>query len=237
MKIYSYPPMVKVSGLCVLAVLMLGGTGCAQQDDANDPWNQQGTTPVAKNVTSVYVPAPAAQPTNASTYQITPQQREELKRTMAQTAQQVGQATKEFKEFYGELQKAVKESGIVEEVNKLNLNSPGMGGKGGFGATDIRASETEMTVTVDLPGVDKKNLAVSLAGTSAVRIRVDRNAPDDPDGYQLSERYRGNFDKTVQLPYKAVGKKFTAQLKDGVLTVVIPKEKTTASDEVPIPIN
>lgn len=231
----------RTAGSLFLISFVLIGTACAQQQD-QDPWNQNGTTVTPKNTASVYVPAPSASaPAPAGGYQITPQQRAELKQTMRQTAQQVGQVTKDFKEFYGELQKAVQESGIVEEANKMNFGessgSSSGSTSGGFGATDIRVAETDMTVTVDLPGVDKKNLSVTLAEASALRIKVDRHAADAPAEYRLSERYRGNFDKTVQLPYKAVGKKFNAQLRDGVLTVVIPKEKTAAADEVTIPIN
>lgn len=229
----------RVSGLIFLGMLAFSGTACAQQDA--DPWDSKGTAVTPKQTASVYVPAPG-QPTAPASggYQMTPQQREELKRTMAQTAQQVGQVTKDFKEFYSELQKAVKESGIVDEVNKMNLGgaaSATSAGAAGFGATDVKVAENDMTVTVDLPGVDKKNVSVTLAEASAVRIRVDRKAADDPSGYRLAERYRGNFDKTIQLPYKALGKKFSAQLKDGVLTVVIPKEKTVSADEIPIPIS
>lgn len=231
----------RMTGFVMLSVLMFGGTACAQQQD-QDPWDQKGTAVTPRTASSVYVAAPSQNIAPApSGYNITPQQREELKRTMAQTAQQVGQVTKDFKEFYGELQKAVQESGIVEEVNKMNLNSSGAGANprgsaGGFGATDIKVAEKDMTVTVDLPGVEKKNLSVSLAEASSLRVRVDRNAVDDPTNYSLAERYRGDFDKTITLPYKAVGKKFTAQLKNGVLTVVIPKDKTSAANEVLIPI-
>ncbi len=235
--------MNRPTGLALLFILMFGGTACAAQQDT-DPWDSKGTAVTPRQATSVYVPAPSQSQTTAPTgvyQQITPQQREELKRTMTQTAQQVGQVTKDFKQFYSELQQAVKESGIVEEVNKMNLNgtaaNSASAAAGGFGATDIRVAENDMTVTVDLPGVDKKNLSVALAEASSLRIRVDRKAVDDPSEYRQAERYRGNFDKTVQLPYKAVGKKFSAQLKNGVLTVVIPKAKTAAADEVVIPID
>ncbi len=236
--------LLKTVSLASLSVFMLGGTACAQQQD-QDAWDQQkqGTAVTPKTVSSVYVPAPGAQqPAGAvPAYQITPQQREQLKTTMKQTAQQVGQATKDFKEFYAELQKAVQDSGIVEEVNKMNLGgsaaSSSSAGAAGFGAADVKVAATSMTVTVDLPGVDKKNLAVSLAENSQLKIKVDRKSPDEPSDYQLSERYRGNFEKTIQLPYKAKGSSFKAELKNGVLTVTIPKEKTAALNEVPIPIS
>lgn len=240
--------MNRSTALTLLAVVLFGGTACAQQQDPTDPWDSKGTAVTPKQVASVYVPAPSS--TSVQTYgstsaagtyqQLTPQQRAELKQTMAQTAQQIGQVTKDFKQFYSELQQAVKDSGIVEEVNKMNLGGATAGSASaaaaGFGATDIRVGDKDMTVTVDLPGVEKKALSVSLAEASSLRIRVSRNAADDPSEYRLAERYRGDFDKTVPLPYKAVGKKFSAQLKNGVLTVVIPKEKTAASDEVLIPI-
>jgi len=234
--------LLKAVSLVSLSAFMLAGTACAQQQD-QDAWDQQGTSVTPKTVSSVYVPAPAGQPqTSAPAYQITPQQREQLKTTMKQTAQQVGQATKDFKEFYAELQKAVQDSGIVEEVNKMNLggtqaSSSSSAGSAGFGAADVKVASTSMTVTVDLPGVDKKNLSVSLAESSQLKIKVDRKAADDPSDYQLAERYRGNFEKTIQLPYKAKGSSFKAELKNGVLAVTIPKEKSAAPNEVAIPIS
>jgi HSP20 family molecular chaperone IbpA len=235
--------LLKSASLASLSAFMLAGTACAQQQDP-DAWDQKGTAVTPKTVSSVYVPAPGAQGTAgaAPAYQITPQQREQLKTTMKQTAQQVGQVTKDFKEFYAELQKAVQDSGIVEEVNKMNLggqtSSSSSAGSAGFGAADVKTvDETKMTVTVDLPGVDKKDLTVSLAEGSQLKIKVDRKAQDNPFDYQLAERHHGDFEKTIRLPYKAKGSSFKAELKNGVLTVTIPKEKSAVLNEVPIPIS
>jgi HSP20 family protein len=241
----------KISGAAVLLTMMFSGTACAAQTD-QDSQSSQGAsggavwgTPAPSGNTSTassaYVPGPGS--SSAPVYQqMTPQQREQLKVTMKQTAAQVGQVTKDFKEFYGELQKAVQDSGIVEEVNKMNLgnSNSGMnsGRRGGFGAADIKVGDADQTVLVDLPGVAKKDVAVTLTSDStSVRIRVNRIAPDDAAAYAVAERPRGNFEKIIQLPYKAKGKSFRAELRDGVLMVVIPREKTASSGEVTIPIS
>lgn len=235
----------RAGSVMMLSVFVLSGSACAQQQDANDPWNQTGsTTTNTKSVASVYVPVTGSAPATATApaYQITPQQREQLKVTMAQTAQQVGQAAKDFREFYAEMQKAFADSGLAEEIDKLNLGSPSLlskssAGAAGFGAADVKVAETSMTVTVDLPGVDKKDLAVSLAESSYLKVRVDRKAADDPSEYHLAERYRGNFEKTIQLPYKAKGTSFKAELRNGVLTVTVPKDRSAAPNEVQISVS
>lgn len=238
-------PLTRSFGSAMIVIALFGGTACAQQQDAQDPWAQTGTSGTnSPTVSSVYVPVSSSGTTSqAPVYQITPQQREQLKVTMAQTAQQVGQAAKDFKEFYAELQKAYQESGIAEEIDKLNLQNGATvkalssQDDAGFGAADVKVESTSMTVTVDLPGVDKKNVSVSLAEASQLKIRVDRGDEKDADGLSLAERFRGKYEKTIQLPYKAKNTSFKAELKNGVLTVNIPKEKTAVPNEVPIQIS
>lgn len=238
-------PFSRTFGSALIGVVLFGGTACAQQQDAQDPWGQNGSSNTnSPTVSSVYVPVNSTAPgTQAPIYQITPQQREQLKVTMAQTAQQVGQAAKDFKEFYAEMQKAFQDSGIAEEIDKLNLQN-GAAAKvlsvedsAGFGATDVKVEPTNMIVTIDLPGVEKKNVSVALAEASQLKIRVDRGEPKEADRLSLAERFRGKYEKTIQLPYKAKNTSFKAELKNGVLTVAIPKDKTAVPNEVSIPIS
>jgi HSP20 family protein len=87
---------------------------------------------------------------------------------------------------------------------------------------DICESEQELTVYADLPGVDPRNIDIrfeqgvlTLEGTLAPR--------DEGDGYLLREYDVGDFRRTFQVSESVDSEAITAEHKDGVLTLHLPK--------------
>jgi len=89
---------------------------------------------------------------------------------------------------------------------------------------DIIESEHEFTLVADMPGVDKDGLEIDLErNTLTVRGHVVAATPGDK--YQLSHReYRvGSYERAFTLGNEIDRDKVKATVKDGVLTLILPK--------------
>ena len=101
---------------------------------------------------------------------------------------------------------------------------------GGTLAPRIDVSETgkEMTLTVELPGVEEKDIDVSLSG-SQLTIKGEKKSEQeekkDEEGrvFHRVERSFGAFQRTMTVPFEVEPDKVSAQFKDGVLTLTLPK--------------
>jgi HSP20 family protein len=109
---------------------------------------------------------------------------------------------------------------------------------GGTLAPRINVSETgkDMTVTVELPGVEEKDIEVSLSGNQ-LTIKGEKKSEEeekkkDEKGrvFHRVERSYGAFQRTMTVPFDVEPDKVSAQFKDGVLTVSLPKPES-ATDE------
>jgi HSP20 family protein len=103
---------------------------------------------------------------------------------------------------------------------------------GGTLAPRVDVSETtqEVTLTVELPGVEEKDIDVSLSGkqlTIKGEKKSEHEATDDKgEGgrvFHRVERSFGAFQRTMTIPFDAEPDKVSAEFKDGVLRIRLPK--------------
>jgi HSP20 family protein len=101
---------------------------------------------------------------------------------------------------------------------------------GGMLAPRIDASETDkdITLTVELPGVDEKDIDVSLVGdqlTIKGEKKSEHEDKKDEAGrvYHRVERSYGAFQRTMTVPYQIDPDQVSAEFKDGVLKIHLPK--------------
>lgn len=89
---------------------------------------------------------------------------------------------------------------------------------------DIVEKDNAYEVSADLPGFDEKNIEVKLVNGSLC-IKGERKAEKEEkrEGYYLSEREFGSFERRFELPEGVDPDKIDASLKKGVLTVTLPK--------------
>jgi HSP20 family molecular chaperone IbpA len=89
--------------------------------------------------------------------------------------------------------------------------------------TDIFETQHELTVVMEMPGVDKQNIEVNVENdVLSVTGRIDFSKYE---GLQpvYTEYNVGNYARSFQLSSKIDQGKITADLKDGVITLVLPK--------------
>jgi HSP20 family protein len=89
---------------------------------------------------------------------------------------------------------------------------------------DLCESETFVTVSVELPGVRAEQVEVTLTNEQLrVRGRKRKGAPRSVISHLCSERSFGQFARAIPLRWPVRKDGATAELKDGVLTVRLPK--------------
>ncbi|MBX9877416.1 MAG: Hsp20/alpha crystallin family protein [Candidatus Obscuribacterales bacterium] len=101
----------------------------------------------------------------------------------------------------------------------------------------LDTSETADTIeiTAEVPGIDEKNLDVTVTD-DLVTIKGDKKsettqkALKDGSGFQAIERAYGSFERTVALPCKVQSENAQASLKNGILTIMIPKKHAPKSE-------
>ena len=104
-------------------------------------------------------------------------------------------------------------------------------------ALDVGETEKEIRLTVDLPGVDEKDIEISLDGdvlTLKGEKREERK--EDGENRRLFERSYGMFERNVRLPFAPTDEACKATFKNGVLTVTVAKPAHAANAAKRIPI-
>lgn len=98
---------------------------------------------------------------------------------------------------------------------------------------DFYETESEFTVAIDLPGIDRAALEISLDNDKLV-IRGERVI--ETEGQQRTERPRGRFLRKFAVPATVDQKAIAAEYKDGVLRVRLPKRTEQKTRRVEIKV-
>ena len=100
----------------------------------------------------------------------------------------------------------------------------------GVPRTDIAETDSALEVSVELPGIDQKDVDISLTD-SALTIKGDKKSrrEEGKKDYHLLERTYGSFYRSIPLPSGVDTDKARAEFKNGVLTVTIPKTEEALS--------
>lgn len=89
---------------------------------------------------------------------------------------------------------------------------------------EVKETADQFVVRADLPGVEEKDLDVSLHnGVLSVTGSRAGEQRKEGEAYYLYERQFGSFTRSFSLPDTADGEKVDARLANGVLTVTIGK--------------
>src|SRR5271166_2615617 len=104
-------------------------------------------------------------------------------------------------------------------------------------AIDMSEDEKAYKISAELPGLDAKDVDVSVSGDMLVLKGEKRQEKEEKDkNYHYSERSYGSFQRAFQLPASVNRDKLAADFSRGVLTITLPKtaeaQKPTKKIEV-----
>ena len=125
--------------------------------------------------------------------------------------------------------------------NYLSVNLP----SAAYGATAtpqrvsgpaLNAWETEESafIEAEVPGLTLEDLDLSVQGTElTLRGECREQAPENAD-YHRRERSSGKFSRVLRLPFPVEVNRVEAQLKNGILTVRLPKAESAKPRKIPV---
>jgi HSP20 family protein len=89
---------------------------------------------------------------------------------------------------------------------------------------DVKETKDAYILRADLPGIPEENVEISVVGNRlTVSGQREREADQQGDAYLASERCYGAFARSFILPDAADAGNIKAEMKDGVLTITLPK--------------
>ena len=111
---------------------------------------------------------------------------------------------------------------------------------GVFPAVNVTENPASFTVTAELPGLTANDVRVDFSD-GILTIQGDktqeRTEKEDGTKYHIWERRSGSFQRSFPFPGGVAEDKITADYKDGVLTIQLPKATEEQSKRHSIKIN
>ncbi len=102
---------------------------------------------------------------------------------------------------------------------------------------DIVETDHDITLKVDVPGVDPKDLDIRISG-NVLTLSGEKSESNENQGdtWYHSERRFGTFRRNVQLPSYVDPEKVSAEHANGVLTIRLEKLKSATPKRVPVKV-
>ena len=100
---------------------------------------------------------------------------------------------------------------------------------------EVKETKEALILKADLPGVKTEDLDVSVqANVLSISGKREQEKKTEEEHFHMVERSFGSFTRSFTLPEAVDSKNLDAELKDGVLTVVLPKAPESKPQRVQI---
>jgi HSP20 family protein len=117
---------------------------------------------------------------------------------------------------------------------------PEFRGEGDFAWTprvDIQETDKEIILDFELPGIDKKDIKVELKD-SRLTVSGERKQETKSNNaeHRRTERHYGKYERSFTLPDTVSADKVSAEYKNGILTLNLPKTEKAISKEIAVEV-
>jgi HSP20 family protein len=105
-------------------------------------------------------------------------------------------------------------------------------------AVDVRETKDALELNVELPGIDPKDVAISVEG-GVLTIKGSRTFEKAAEGetYHRIERAYGSFERSFTLPSNVDPERVEARFRQGLLVLVLPKREEARPKSISIKID
>lgn len=104
---------------------------------------------------------------------------------------------------------------------------------------DVFQTEQHVVVVVELPGVNSPNTVNMKLKNSRV-LWIKGEIPCDYPAFEgdisQSERFFGDFERKISLPYDVTVTQVRSVFNDGLLTVHLPKKQSVEEEQIPLKV-
>jgi HSP20 family protein len=104
-------------------------------------------------------------------------------------------------------------------------------------AIDLYEKKDAYVVRAELPGVDRSNIDISFEKnvlTISGRKSTEIEGTDEEVRVYAAERVSGGFSRSLRLPEYIDGDRISADFKDGLLTITVPKAEVAQPRKIEI---
>ncbi len=130
-------------------------------------------------------------------------------------------------------------SSLQEDMNKMLDN---FWHKSSFGMrwspnVDVAESENDIIVKVEIPGIDPKDIDISITGdTLTIKGEKQEEKENKGKSYHRVERSYGSFTRTINLPVSVMTDKVEAKGHHGVLEITLPKMEESKTKKISVKV-
>jgi HSP20 family protein len=127
-----------------------------------------------------------------------------------------------------------EESWMPSSFSQSNNDSQNDGGEGQL-TIDVYQTENDIVIKSTIAGVKPEDLDVSI-NNDMVTVKGERKNEEivENGNYYYQECYWGSFSRSVLLPVDVIPEKADAALKNGILTIRLPKADTTKTKKIQV---
>ncbi len=112
-----------------------------------------------------------------------------------------------------------------------------LNGRTGSPSVDVSETENEIVFTAEFPGFEKDEIDISV-NEGRLTISGERPFTEEKETkHHRVERWYGKFNRSFLLPKSADPETISANLKNGVLTVTMPKKEEAKPRQIPVSVN
>lgn len=106
-----------------------------------------------------------------------------------------------------------------------------------FPSMDIMEDDKNLIIKVDAPGMTQKDISIEIQDDQLI-VKGERKEEEEikKKNLYVSERRYGSFLRRVRLPEYVEAEKAHAKIKDGVLTITIPKKEEAKKKAVSVKV-
>jgi HSP20 family protein len=99
---------------------------------------------------------------------------------------------------------------------------------------DVKEEDRSYVITADVPGMEKKDIKISIDQYSNLIIEGERDTEvkKEKKGYICFERHKGSFFRKIALPGAVDAQDIKAKYQQGVLEVNVPKSKESVVKQI-----
>jgi HSP20 family protein len=121
------------------------------------------------------------------------------------------------------------------DFNRLNEDDASVATANWAPSVDISENEKNFTLLADIPGVDPKDIEISMEkGVLTIKGERSSEKVEEGENFRRVERESGQFYRRFTLPDSADADKIQAKSEHGVLKITIPKQEVAVSRRIEV---
>jgi HSP20 family protein len=103
---------------------------------------------------------------------------------------------------------------------------------------DMYEHKDELVMRVELPGVKKEDIDVSLEGDElTIGVEKKREEVAEEACYYCCERSFGHYSRTISLPFPVDADKISSTFENGLLAVKLPKAEAAKAKHIEVKVS